>query len=212
MIPIKIECGCGQRYAFDAEPVAGRLAAPVNCPACGADGTAAANEVIARSLPEPTAAAPAIRIRVNLPAAESPVAAAASPARSLHASQLGLVDRPQAELEARAKASWGDPPEAILQYLMIQGFNHEEASALIKVLFRERALAVRARGAKKIVIGILLLCAGGAGLLYLLWIKIVPVSLMGILLAAVLYGGWLLINGIIMLVAPRMQSGDVAEG
>ena len=38
MIPIKIQCGCGQRYAFDAEPV------------CGEDGTTTANEVIAFTL------------------------------------------------------------------------------------------------------------------------------------------------------------------
>jgi hypothetical protein len=26
MVPIKIQCGCGQKYAFDVEPVGGRMA------------------------------------------------------------------------------------------------------------------------------------------------------------------------------------------
>jgi hypothetical protein len=51
MIPIKIQCECGQRYAFETEPLGGKLASPVNCPACGADGTAAANEIIMVALP-----------------------------------------------------------------------------------------------------------------------------------------------------------------
>lgn len=56
MIPIKIQCSCGQRYAFDIEPVNGRMPAPVACPVCGADGTVAANEIIAQA----SAAKPAV--------------------------------------------------------------------------------------------------------------------------------------------------------
>jgi hypothetical protein len=56
MIAVKIECGCGQRYAFDVEPVGHAMARPVYCPVCGADGTTAANQVIANSLiPQPSA-------------------------------------------------------------------------------------------------------------------------------------------------------------
>lgn len=50
MIPVKIQCGCGQRYAFDIEPFCGRMPSSVTCPVCGADGTGAANEVIAFNL------------------------------------------------------------------------------------------------------------------------------------------------------------------
>src|SRR6266480_3195948 len=50
-IAVKIECPCGQRYEFEAEPVAGQMAVPVFCPTCGADGTAAANEFIAQRTP-----------------------------------------------------------------------------------------------------------------------------------------------------------------
>lgn len=57
-MPIKINCGCGQHYAFDVEPVAGRMPAPVACPVCGMDGTDAANASIAQTLAQ-RAATPA---------------------------------------------------------------------------------------------------------------------------------------------------------
>jgi hypothetical protein len=50
IIPIKINCACGQRYAFDIEPVNGRMPAPVACPVCGVHGTAAANDIIAQNM------------------------------------------------------------------------------------------------------------------------------------------------------------------
>jgi hypothetical protein len=46
MIAITIQCPCGQKFAFDVEPVNGRMPVSVACPACGADGTNAANEQI----------------------------------------------------------------------------------------------------------------------------------------------------------------------
>ena len=55
MLAIKINCACGQPLSFDVEPVNGRMPAPVRCPGCGADGTAAANQFLAnlKSAPPP---------------------------------------------------------------------------------------------------------------------------------------------------------------
>jgi hypothetical protein len=50
MIPVKIQCGCGQKYAFDIEPICGRMPGNVTCPVCGLDGTRIANEIIAYNL------------------------------------------------------------------------------------------------------------------------------------------------------------------
>jgi hypothetical protein len=47
---VKIQCPCGTRFAFDVEPVNGRMPVRVNCPGCGADGTDLANEVIRQKL------------------------------------------------------------------------------------------------------------------------------------------------------------------
>ena len=51
MIPIKILCGCGQKYAFDVEPAGGRMTYAVQCPVCGAEGTTVANQIIAQRAP-----------------------------------------------------------------------------------------------------------------------------------------------------------------
>ncbi len=56
MIPVKIQCGCGQRYAFDIEPVCGRMPGRIACPVCGMDGTRVANEIIAFNLASEMAA------------------------------------------------------------------------------------------------------------------------------------------------------------
>jgi hypothetical protein len=50
MIPVKIFCECGQKYAFDVEPVEGAMPVSVNCPACRRDGTEQANRFLARIL------------------------------------------------------------------------------------------------------------------------------------------------------------------
>ncbi len=50
MIPVKIYCACGQKYAFEVEPREGWMPMPVACPACKRDGTADANRFLAEAL------------------------------------------------------------------------------------------------------------------------------------------------------------------
>src|SRR5580700_6419953 len=98
MVPVKIECECGQRYAFDIEPVNGKMPGPVACPSCGMDGTAAANEYLSQKL-APVTAAPRVE----------PVRLATAPPKATVAegdSRRGLVDFDKAEKEARAKIMW----------------------------------------------------------------------------------------------------------
>ena len=100
MIPVKIQCDCGQRYAFDIEPVNGIMPGPVACPSCGTNGTAAANEYLSKIL-APVTAAPDVE----------PVHLATGPPTATVAkvdSRRGLVDLDKAEKEARAKIMWGD--------------------------------------------------------------------------------------------------------
>jgi hypothetical protein len=49
---IKIVCGCGQKYIFEVDPDNGLMGASVVCPACGADGTMEANEILTQIFPE----------------------------------------------------------------------------------------------------------------------------------------------------------------
>ena len=84
---VKVLCSCGQKYSFDVEPVNGRMPWAIGCPVCSADGTAAANEIIARSMPSPAPTAPASLVpqppapqapglRISRAAAEAPAAVA----------------------------------------------------------------------------------------------------------------------------------------
>ncbi len=68
---IKIACGCGQKYIFEFDPENGQLPAAVNCPACGADGTQEANDILTQIFPEP-AAEPALEMAPPPPAVDAP--------------------------------------------------------------------------------------------------------------------------------------------
>jgi outer membrane protein assembly factor BamB len=72
---VKVQCGCGTRYAFDVEPQRGMMPYRVTCPSCNADGTHAANEMIAQSSGVVEAAQPKLRIQ-GASAAAAPVASA----------------------------------------------------------------------------------------------------------------------------------------
>jgi hypothetical protein len=229
MMPIKIECGCGQRYAFDVEPVGGRMPWTVACPVCGIDGTEAANEAIIFSLPAPpplpVAAPPAVRIstasavtpavRVSTPTAgpavrvtaSAPPAAASSTSRP--AGRLpGQLDPDQAQKEARAKISWGDPPNSVAAFLVVQGFNREEASAMVRQMFKERLATVRAKGIRNTVAGSVMICIPVAFWFMFMNMRFPPVRTFGLTIMVGLYGSYLLINGICQFAAPKSERGD----
>lgn len=105
---IKILCACDTKYAFDIEPVHGRMPAPVNCPTCGADGTEAANDLIRRQLeaaaPPAPSAPPPSPVQARQPvriAGAAPVPAPAAPALELR-SQPAAEGAPEAAGTDRA--------------------------------------------------------------------------------------------------------------
>ena len=89
---VKVQCECGAKYAFEVEPVNGRLPVPIACPQCGANGTDAANAIITQKLAQ-TASSPSVapaagklRVKSEAPAASvsAPTAAPISPFCSKH--------------------------------------------------------------------------------------------------------------------------------
>jgi len=218
MVNVKIECECGQHYAFDVEPVNGQMDSTVACPGCGADGTSTANAIIAGKLPPTlfpspatvTAAAPASGARLKVADAEYEPPHVPAGVK-VDARSLGLVDRATAETEARAKISWGDSQEDVVKYLMIQGFSVPEAQELVRVMFKERLAALRVKGIRKIVMGSGLMCVPLIAILLCMHVRYYPLKLLGIALMVGLYGAWEALNGTFMVVVPKMESGDVAE-
>lgn len=94
---------------------------------------------------------------------------------------------------------------------MIQGFGYEEAAELVGELFRERLAAMRSDGIKKVVLGSVLICVPIASYFFFLSIGVIPLKLFAVTILLGLWGVWMAIKGVFMLMAPRAQTGDVAE-
>jgi len=213
MIPIKVQCGCGQLYQFEVEPVNGRLAGTVACPVCGVDGTEAANEAIAQQMAEQNSAASATKSALHLAKSTHSGSQAATHASSRGAATLQhwQTDRTQAKFEARAKISWGDSPQSVLGYLMTQGFSRQEASELVNELAAERALEMRGKGIKNIFLGSGLVLLPIVSFVVFWIIGAIPLKIFGLMVAGGFYGIWLIIRGTHMLIVPKSEGGDVAE-
>jgi hypothetical protein len=211
MVSIKIQCGCGQRYAFDIKTAGDLPPGTVACPVCGADGTDAANAAIAQSLSAQAAAAAAPAGDTRARAANPPLSAAPAAGARAGARRPGQIGPAQAKHEAKAKIFWGDPPEAVIGYLLMQGFSHEEASNLVGEMFRERAATVRANGIRKILTGIGLIAVPIVALIIFLSIGVIPMKIFAVTIMVGLWGVWMLLNGIIMVLAPKSEKGDLAD-
>lgn len=203
MLPVKIECECGQNYAFEVEPVNGQMPASVACPGCGADGTAAANEFIAQQM-APAAAEAAPNPEPARLATARPTAPAADARR-------GRLDTAKAEKEARAKMMWGESMEQIAAYLTVQGFSRDEAMELAKKLFQERAGIVRSNGIKKIIVGLVLMLVPVLAYFFIVTTDRLPIKRSLICYGIGIYGAYLFISGIINIVAPKSEQGAVQK-
>jgi hypothetical protein len=216
MITVKIQCGCGQHYAFDVEPVAGRMPTAVACPACGGDGTAAANAIIAEGLAAPpaSAAAPAARVRLRAAVAAptvhpvNPIAPATPRGSALLPGQL---DRTKAEGEARSKIFWGDPPEEVVKFLMLHGISPQEATVLVRTMFQERAATIRGTGIRKIVVGSGLVSVPIVAFIVFAAVGVIPLKIFACTVVVGLWGAWMILKGVFMVLAPKSEPGDVAD-
>jgi hypothetical protein len=232
MITVKVQCDCGQPYAFDVEPVGGALPTSVTCPACGADGTSAANDFIAKHAAAHPPAKPAGAIRISAPAQAAvriaPAAAATAAAGNLRvASAPSLptataqeasspprykhVDPARAETEARAKILWGEESKQVASFLRSEGLSFEEANRMVESLVVERAATIRKEGLKKIFIGGGLMCipifafaaSAAAGRF--------AVRPLAVTVAAGFYGMWIFVTGLFKVLAPKSEAGDAFE-
>ena len=73
-IPIKIFCGCGQKYAFEVWPRDGRMPASIACPVCRRDGTDEANRIIFKVLNGKTQPLPPPSVNALLNSVQSSLA------------------------------------------------------------------------------------------------------------------------------------------
>ena len=210
MIPIKIQCSCGQKYAFEVEAPAGVMPYPVVCPICGTDGKPAANLAITQHLPVQTAGTPP---PLPVRAAQPPPPPLSSPSSTVRRNAAGIPQKEPAQvvIEAKAKISWGDTPDEVIKFMMMHGFTVDEARSQVNEMFNDRAATIRKTGFGKMVMSVPLMCVPLGALVVFHQIGVFSAKLFGLALMVGLYGVWLLIKGSIMFVSPKSESGDVAE-
>src|SRR5262245_49113719 len=116
---VKVTCNCGTKYKFDVEPVHGRMPMQVNCPSCGDDGTAQANEILRQAFSTRPASSPpagtipvAVAVPRTVPAAALPLpTTAAAPLLSSTPPPIPVIPaRPQAAPPPSAPPSPGLGP------------------------------------------------------------------------------------------------------
>jgi hypothetical protein len=71
LLSIKVYCVCGQKYAFEVQPQAGKMPVPVACPTCERDGTDDANKIISKTLNGETRKLPPPSVNTLLNSAQS---------------------------------------------------------------------------------------------------------------------------------------------
>jgi hypothetical protein len=197
MGPVKIECECGQNYAFDVEPINGRMPGGVACPGCGADGTVAANEFIAQHLAPAEAAQNPEPIRV------------ATTASAAGSTRQGTMDREKAEQEAKAKIMWGDSMEEVAAYLTVKGLNRSEAAEIAYKVSRERTAIVRRNGIWKIIAGILMMCVPLLGYIYFETAGRIRIKRAIWCYGIGVLGAYFFVTGILAVAFPKTEKGAV---
>jgi hypothetical protein len=126
--------------------------------------------------------------------------------------RIGKLDPVQAEREARAKIIWGDQPAEVISYLMCNGIPAAQAAAMVETMLKERAAEVRAKGIRSVALGAALATVPFIGYAILMGVfGVLPLKLFAGFVAVGVWGGWKLMNGAFLLLAPRLESGNVGE-
>jgi predicted phage tail protein len=94
---------------------------------------------------------------------------------------------------------------------MIQGIGREEASVMVSAMFRERVKTIRANGIGKILTGIFVAVGAAATFLILFRIGFISIWLLGSAAIACVSGLWMILTGLLKVLAPKSERGDAAD-
>lgn len=117
----------------------------------------------------------------------------------------------QAQIEARAKVFWGDPAEDVIKYLQMQGISYDDACLMVDAMFAERERAIRARGIRKICIGVVMMLVPVIVYLILASVGYIDFKLLSMAVVVGLAGAWFCLKGTFMVVSPSTEMGEVSE-
>jgi hypothetical protein len=117
----------------------------------------------------------------------------------------------RAEAEAKSKIMWGDDPAEVNKFLLSQGFTSEEANRMIASLLDHRAEVVRKSGVHKSVVGSGMMCVPVIAFFIFKSIGVFPLKIFGAAIVVGVWGAWRVLSGVIMIMSPRSEKGDVAD-
>lgn len=126
---VKVFCPCGAKYKFDVEPVNGRLPGPVFCPKCNAEGTAAANAILAQSQAAHPVAQPAPPAMAPL----APQGSGAAPVPVVRVSAIPSAARPAVKLSVQSHV-----PSAATSESATPQLSHPAAAPIVQPKSGER--------------------------------------------------------------------------
>jgi hypothetical protein len=122
-----------------------------------------------------------------------------------------LKDLSQVQGEARSKIFWGDAPQDVVRFITMHGITYEEASGLVAALVQERASMLRGIGFRKIVVGSAMMCVPFIAWFLFRIIRYLPLKILGAAIVVGLWGAYMVLKGVFMLMAPKSEPGDVAD-
>jgi hypothetical protein len=120
--------------------------------------------------------------------------------------------------QARAMITWGESPGAVRRFLLSNDVSSREAEECLALLRADRHREIRRTGIRKLLIGVVLVGVAVCGLV-LLWDHIQDRSpgrrggggLFVLLLLGLFFGIGKLVDGLIYLIRPQLESKAISE-
>jgi hypothetical protein len=113
---------------------------------------------------------------------------------------------------------WGESTDAVRRFLLSNDTSSREAEECLVLLREERNREIRKTGIRKVLVGAVVLGVAVCGLV-LLWDTILDRSasrrggggLFVLLLLGLFFGIWKLVDGLIYLIRPQLESKAISE-
>jgi hypothetical protein len=119
--------------------------------------------------------------------------------------------RVELETEARAKITWGEDIQEVTNHLISNGYERQEAEALILRLKQEREATIRKTGTKRILLGVPCIVVPFVAYAIFIQSPIFPMKAFGVTIAVGVFGAWKVMSGVLNILFPHMESGDLGE-
>lgn len=117
----------------------------------------------------------------------------------------------QAQQDARAKVFGGEPAEDVVKFLQMQGVADDDAREMVDAMFAKREKVIRARGVRKICIGVAMMLVPVIAYFVVASAGYVDLRLLAVCVVVGLGGARFCLKGTFLVVSPYTEKGEVSE-